>query len=165
MDNKGLTEVVFYHRTDFPWPVSDRDVVLVTRVTGYDEGEDVTAAFSTTQHPKRPVRSDAVRINYMRGHFRLQRLSPTRTRAIYELDADPGGWLPAWVVAGVTRGIPSATLSALAAYERRHRARYAPFVRKHEPSPARPPRPADPSPIGPAAAKPTPATPDQEPAP
>ncbi len=139
LERKGLTRVIFYHRTDFPWPVSDRDVVLVTEISGHQEGSDVTAAFVTTTHAKRGPRSGTVRIPRMRGHFRLQRITPTRTRAIYELEANPGGWLPDWVVRSITRGIPSGTLRALAGYERRHRARYRSFVRKHDPAYARVP--------------------------
>ena len=134
LERKGLTRVVFYHHTDFPWPVSDRDVVLVTQVTGHESGHDITAAFLTTTHAKRPAKDDVVRIGRMRGHFRLKRLAPARTRVIYELDADPGGWLPDWVVAWITRGIPSATLTSLADYERQHRLRYAPFVQEHDPA-------------------------------
>ncbi len=141
LERRSKTELVFYHLTDLPWPVSDRDVVLVTRVTGYVQGVDVTASFATTAHRRRPTQDGIVRIPRMQGHFRVQRLGPGLSEVTYELDADLGGWIPDWILRRLGRGVPAGTLAALQRYERRNRVRYAPFVAEHQPAPEADERP------------------------
>jgi hypothetical protein len=93
----GIVRYV-YNRTDTPWPFRDRDVVLRSHVILWGRGERVETPFESTVEPSMPPLPDAVRMPLLRGHYRLERLGPALTRVELQLELDPGGMLPAWMI-------------------------------------------------------------------
>lgn len=116
---------VVYNRTDTPWPVPDRDVVLDSRVEVIDGEREVLVRFSAMEHEDRPVRDGVVRMPYLEGHYHLWAIGPQRTRVQYQVDSDSGGSLPAALVARGTRDMPLATLTSLRTQVTKTRGTYA----------------------------------------
>lgn len=106
---------IVYNRTDAPWPVPDRDVVLDSRVEVLDGEREVIVRFSATPHPDRPPIDGVVRMPYLRGHYHLWAEGDAHTRVEYQVDSDPGGTLPTWLATRGTREMPLETLRALRA--------------------------------------------------
>jgi hypothetical protein len=102
---------VFYQQVSAPWPVANRDLVF-RAVTEYKprSGEMLTR-FGTVSHPAYPPRDGFVRIPKLEGFYHLRALGPARTLVTLEVDADPGGLLPDWLVKMVTRKFPLDSLS------------------------------------------------------
>ena len=126
--------VVVYRRTQAPWPVSDRDVVVESRTQVIEPDVEVHVYFRSVDEPSvEPASgapasgsgSGAVRMPYLVGHYKLRALGPGRTRVEYQVDADPGGRLPGWLAAGTSRGNPVRTLVGL---QRQVQARRTPPV-------------------------------------
>ena len=132
---------VFYLRMDLPWPVSDRDVVLESDTDFPDEGRSVTR-FARASHAEHEPIEGVIRMPRLRGHYALTALAPDRTRVEYQVDADPGGSLPSWLVTRVSRDDPWYTLKDLRARVAAAHAEYAEFVRQWDPrrDPRRNPR-------------------------
>ncbi len=126
----------FYWRFKAPWPVDDRDGVLESKVTR--EGDDLVAGFHTVPGPERAVPSGVTRFGHLRGHFRLTRLGPERTRVEHLVDADPAGNIPSWLVQYVTEAIPVDSLTGMKRQAAKTRGHYDDFIRRNAPQPAAP---------------------------
>lgn len=111
----SATSGIVYNRTDAPWPVPDRDVVLDSRVEVLDGEREVIVRFSAAPHPERPPIDGVVRMPYLRGHYHLWAEDEAHTRVEYQVDSDPGGTLPTWLATRGTREMPLETLRALRA--------------------------------------------------
>ena len=112
LENRSETEYILYNRTEAPWPVSDRDVVARSTIRIDRDKHEVWIRFRNTTHPMAPE-TDAVRIPRLRGFQHLQALDAKRTRLTYQVDADPGGFLPPFIVRFVQSSIPLNTLLRL----------------------------------------------------
>jgi hypothetical protein len=101
---------LIYNLTDVPWPIWDRDVILDTWFEWSADGRDVTLRFKDVSSYVMPVPERVVRIPHLEGSYHLQQLGPGRTRVVYQVSADIGGSVPAWVGARVARDMPYQTL-------------------------------------------------------
>ena len=119
-----------YSRANAPWPVQDRDVVIRSRFDIVQPDHDVKVTFRATRHPRAPSVDGVVRIQHTRSHYRLRRVGPDKTRVEYEVDSDPGGTIPDWLVARESRTIPLETLRNLRDRVRKTRGSYVGFVQR-----------------------------------
>lgn len=112
---RGDFEQIFYQQVAAPWPVTNRDLVF-RAVTEYKprRGEMLTR-FGTIAYPAYPPRDGFVRIPKLQGFYHLRALGAARTLVTLEVDADPGGLLPDWLVKMVTRKFPLDSLASLRA--------------------------------------------------
>jgi len=115
-----------YRRTEAPWPVADRDVVLESRIDVADAKGEIRVSFESVDIPSVPAASGAIRMPHVSGFYLLRSLESGGTRVLYQVDADPGGNLPTWLASRTSRDNPILTLVGLreqAALERQAPAR------------------------------------------
>ncbi len=110
----GDFERIVYNRTDSPWPVSDRDVVIQSKTDINVEKRTIHVKFWSIKSPLKGEVEDVVRMPRLKGHYKFKALSRTRTRVEYQVDADPGGSLPDWLAESATEDLPRKTLLGLA---------------------------------------------------
>lgn len=106
---------IVYNRTDVPWPVADRDVVLDTRFETASEGRLVILTFENTDPNLRPPPPRVVRMPKLSGFYRLWKMDANTTKVVYQVEADIGGRVPKWIAERVARDMPYETLSRLRA--------------------------------------------------
>lgn len=95
-----------------PWPVADREVVLVMSLTQDPDTYAVTVPFRSIELEQvREPRS--VPVAQMEGHFGFQPIAPGRVRATLELRLDLGGRVPAWLANLMVRDMPYFALMEL----------------------------------------------------
>jgi hypothetical protein len=105
--------VVIYNRTDIPWPVWDRDVILDTAFTYAAQGRLVTLSFKNDEPALHPLPEHVVRMPHLEGFYRMWQLDAARTKVVYQVEADVGGSVPRWMAERVARDMPYETLSRL----------------------------------------------------
>lgn len=125
---------VSYNRTDAPWPVDDRDVVLESRVEIQAEKHTVLIHFKSIQSPLKPEVEGVVRMNRLKGYYKLTAESATRTRVQYQVDTDPGGSIPDWVVEAVGEDMPINTLTNLRQQVGKVKGQYPAFMKRWDPA-------------------------------
>jgi hypothetical protein len=125
---------ILYNRTDSPWPVSDRDVVVSATVTGSMAKREVVSAFSSISSGLQPPIDGVVRMPRLKGFYRLAAEDERRTRVTYQIDADPGGSLPDWVAERATRRLPLDTILGLRKQTAKMRGKYPEFLQKYDPA-------------------------------
>ena len=110
-----------YVRFDFPFPASDRDVVL----RGQPSVQTPTkVVFEVTNIDGAvPETPGVVRIPMIRGRWEFRSHGDDATDVIYSQHADAGGRLPAFIVNRTSVDSPYGTLSGLARYAARNHSR------------------------------------------
>ncbi len=121
-------KMVIYNRTGSPAPfVDDRDVVLESDADFDLKARSVTISFRETTHAKMPPVEDVVRMPKTRGFWKLEYKDANLTMVTYQVQADPGGSIPQWVVNWASKGLPRKTIEGLrtqaakGGYEDQHR--------------------------------------------
>jgi len=112
VERKGWRQYVVYSRTNVPWPISDRDAVYRSHVKVNAKRTEVTIVFKAIRG-KVPRVSGVVRMVNLRGHFKFKKLGEHKTRIDYQVDADPGGWIPKWLARLATRKMPLSTIQGM----------------------------------------------------
>lgn len=92
----GDTSIIFYEYYHLPWPASDRDIVIETKIE-YKDPKSVT--LTSKARPDYIAEKDGVvRIQEFAGSWGLSLQPDSRIRGIYIAMVNPGGYLPAWLV-------------------------------------------------------------------
>ena len=99
-----------YHRISMPWPLYDRDAVgkielMIDRTTGalLVQTQNISTDFRTEDQ-------DAVRAPVLAGKWVLTPLGENKTEALYQVLADPGGYLPSFIINMVSQDLAVNTI-------------------------------------------------------
>ncbi len=117
-------ERIIYNRTAAPWPVSDRDVVTRSKAHLDMVKQTVLVKFRAIKTPLQGEVEDVVRMPTLEGFYKLEALDEKRTRVTYQVNADPGGLLPDWLVSRTSREIPLHTIRKLRIQVKKTRGQY-----------------------------------------
>jgi hypothetical protein len=127
------TDWYVYSRLHAPWPVSDRDALyhaMVHPAINRDGQLVVDIRFTAARLPQAPPVKGVVRMEKIRGFFRLTALSASRTLMDFEADADPGGRIPRWLAEYATKRIPLDTIRVMRTRVRQTRGWYEERIRR-----------------------------------
>jgi len=91
------TEVYYYSRIDFPWPLSDRDVIMHTHLEQNLKTKTVVSK-STSVYDFIAVKKDVVRMPITRTTWTMTPGKNGWLYIEYYLYSDPGGSIPDWAV-------------------------------------------------------------------
>jgi len=96
-----------------PIPISDRDYVLNSELFPNPEKKTVTVKIKSVKHPKAPENDCCVRAEAKRTFYKFEALEGGKTRLTVEVQTDPKGMLPDWLINSIQEDWPSKTLNAL----------------------------------------------------
>jgi len=112
LEQMSLVKWNLYLHLNFPWPVNDRDVVIL-RVKEQDE---LTKAITYTLHEVEgyyPLQNGMIRMPYLRGIWRFTPLEDGRVEIHFQQHVDVGGFVPKWLSNRLVVQIPFHTLQNL----------------------------------------------------
>lgn len=121
-------EVVYLY-SNTPWPVRDRDMVVLRTVSIIKPGEEFSVSLRCQPNAS-PVRSGIIRVRDCDSSFRLKKIDANTTEISYEMSLDPEGRVPQWASTWVTRNAPVKTLLAIEERASRPDNRYASFIQR-----------------------------------
>ena len=146
-------ELLLYHKTDSPWPISDRDVAIRTRLYELKKERRYLAHFMGVESPLIPPKNGIVRLPLIEGYYLFDYVSSQEIEVSYFVHLDPGGHIPHWLVKRASKDLPIKTIIGLRKQIAKTKAnntyrsfheKWNPKVRPAERSePPRPPYPAD----------------------
>jgi len=120
-----LEEVSFYdnyiYQTfDLPFPVSDRALILHSILTYTEEGARLDSVASNDFCKHRDdercmmiKKHKQLYIQQSKGVYRLISLDQNRTKIIWRLHTEPGGYIPSWLANSLVVALPFNSLKAL----------------------------------------------------
>ena len=91
------TDFYYYNRMDFPWPMSDRDLVGYSKLWQEPDTKIVRATVSSA-HWKKKNLNDLVRVTTLEIQWNLYPQKNGRVKIEYFLKSDPAGSIPTWMV-------------------------------------------------------------------
>jgi len=101
---KNKDDFNYYILTDFPFPLSDRDLVIHTQQTMWSNGKgysSVSKLFPSDFHKN----EDRVRMAYFESKWEVVKVNSTTISIDYRVVADPAGDIPSWLVnTSITKG-------------------------------------------------------------
>jgi hypothetical protein len=101
---------VVYFINGAPWPVSDRDAVVMS-VISQDPESLVLRADISVVNDLLPEDDDYVRIPHMTGFWMFEPAEKGQILITYQVHANPGGSLPDWLANSVVVDTPYHTMS------------------------------------------------------
>ncbi len=104
-------EKYFYYRQGLSWPVLDRDVVDLRIRTQDPKTKMLSYHISEASPEMYPYQKSVVRMPYLRVLWQFTPKSETTVELDYQIQADPGGKIPKWLVNRLSTDIPIDTLS------------------------------------------------------
>ena len=134
-----------YLRFGFPWPTSDRDGLIdVVVERRWKPHHELWITFMSVVDKRMPVKKGVVRVPRTLGYTRLRWLGPNRTHVVYQIDTDPAGSLPRWLVRWISEDLPLRIVRGLRKQLVRRSTHYVAFSRVWDPRlTAQPDAPAD----------------------
>jgi hypothetical protein len=103
-----LTAIVYFIN-GAPWPVSDRDAVVMTAIS-QDPESLVLKAEMNVVNDLLPEKGDYVRIPHMKGFWLFEPKVADQILVTYQVHANPGGSLPDWLANSVVVDTPYYTM-------------------------------------------------------
>lgn len=116
--------------TDFPWPLTNRDVVLVGKVSQDDKSRVVTIRSRSTPPGQYPLHPDFLRMPDMVGDWIFRPLPGGRVEVTMIGRANPSGNIPFGVVNLIIHETPYLTLLGLRELISNERYRNAPRLKQ-----------------------------------
>lgn len=90
-------EFYYYTETSLPWPMTNRDAVMHTRITR-DSNNRFLKINAVSVTGVLPEKEGKVRVKRTAINWYVTMPAPHTLHIIYTLEADPGGTIPAWMV-------------------------------------------------------------------
>ncbi len=111
LERVSYKEYYVYMKTDLPWPMSDRDVII--HIDG-EEKEDGTVLLNMIGKPDFiPHKKGIVRIPLLEGYWTIKPAAGDSVEVSYQVKNDPGGMIPNWMANYSTSEMPYHTLSQM----------------------------------------------------
>lgn len=105
--------LITYYTQETPWPVQNRDVVIkATTQIDWEHGL-VVVNIQSIKDSRIPPTEKFVRMNEMRGEWRLEYVDRERTKVTFLLKLDPAGAIPAFMVNSSNNNFQYHTLLSL----------------------------------------------------
>lgn len=90
-------ETYDYYKVDFPWPFSDRDMIMHSRMM-QDKNTKVITSITYAAPKYKKEEKGFVRILTHKNQWIFTPLSENRIEVDYQLNSDPAGNIPDWIV-------------------------------------------------------------------
>lgn len=129
----GELDRIEYNRIAAPWPVADRDTTVRSWIEVSAAKGDIMARFQSVSVPEAKPVAGIVRMPRLQGFYHLEPIDAGHTKVTYQVDADPGGLLPDWLVKLTSRKLPIDTLVKLRQQVTKTRGKYDAFLKKYDP--------------------------------
>ncbi len=127
-------ERIEYNRIAAPWPVSDRDTTVRSWVEASLSKGEIWARFQSMDVAGTGPVAGVVRMPRLAGYYHLEAIDAGHTKVTYQVDADPGGMLPNWLVKLTSRKLPIETLVGLRRQVAKTRGQYDTFLKRYDPT-------------------------------
>lgn len=111
LDEVSETESLVYTVNAAPWPVTNRDAVIRSKMS-QDENMAVTVQLSAEPEGK-AKNDDYVRMPALTGFWKFTPQADGVVEVVYQVHANPGGSLPTWLVNSIVVETPLETLTNL----------------------------------------------------
>ncbi len=105
IEQKNDNQATYYSITHAPWPLLNRDLVSLVS-THIDDNSGIVTLNIQAQKNRLPKQKNRVRIPMLKGFWQFIPMPKQQIKIIYQIHADPGGDIPAWLANAVVVDTP-----------------------------------------------------------
>jgi hypothetical protein len=98
LEKKSETEFFYSTEIEFPWPATDRDAVLHSKLTQNKKDGSLQQRIVSAPESMLPRSKDKVRVRYADLTYQAVPAGAGLIQINYLMKTDPGGTLPAWMI-------------------------------------------------------------------
>ena len=102
-----------YQKYDLPWPIQDRDYVMTQKRKFNVETKTITATYQSIESSKKPQQECCVRAYAQRTYWKMEALPNGQTKVAVEVQTDPKGALPSWLINMIQKDWPYNSITSL----------------------------------------------------
>ncbi|MEZ4272816.1 MAG: START domain-containing protein [Myxococcota bacterium] len=113
IESMTADHMIGYYRLKGPPLISDRDVVFDAVLTTQADLGIVRIDFNEVTDIRMPLVDGVERMPKLHGYWKMQWLAESVTEVTYEVQADPGGWIPDWLVNHAAKSFPHGSIVRL----------------------------------------------------
>lgn len=93
----SASEIIYYNEVDAPWPVSNRDLVIRLKIEETPHNPEFRI-LTWSEPGIVAVKDGVIRVPASRGEWKITELREGKLKIRFEMQIDPGGDVPAWLV-------------------------------------------------------------------
>ncbi|MEE2744242.1 MAG: hypothetical protein VYD54_10060 [Bdellovibrionota bacterium] len=93
--------------------IDDRDVILESKIITLPSQKKIVVNFSNSNEAFVPLQEDTVRIPKLKGFWSFEALGLDKTKVFYQVESDPGGLIPKWLVNLANKRLPFNTIKKM----------------------------------------------------
>jgi hypothetical protein len=112
LDEPTDTSIIYYAESKLPWPFDNRDAVYHD-VFKWDPNKRILIVAIDCKPGYVPEKKGKVRIPYATGYWKVEEISKGNLKITFQMNVDPGGSIPAWLVNAFVVDSPYETLQEL----------------------------------------------------
>lgn len=127
----GLRSQIVYSRTNQPWPIRDRELVMHRTIEVVDPGKAYRVRLVCAPDAM-PAQKGVVRVTDCDSSFLLRQVDEKTTYIEAVVRVDPGGATPGWITNLASKNITRGTLTSLQKQADRTQGQYAAHIAKWE---------------------------------
>lgn len=90
-------EIIYYNEVDAPWPVANRDLVIRLKIEE-NPSESFFRILTLSEPGSVAVKDGIIRVPSSKGEWKVTDSGNGRLQVRFEMQIDPGGDVPAWLV-------------------------------------------------------------------
>lgn len=125
-------EMTLYEQFSLPWPAMNRDAVIHCKLTKDYKNKSLVIIFNQIESPKKPPHKDYIRVPQTKGKMEFRYIDEKRTFARYEIQLDPGGTLPGFIISFFIKQAPYDALIGLIEQIKKTKGEYKEFIKTHQ---------------------------------
>ncbi len=122
LEEVRFEENYIFERYDLPFPVSNRQVILHSKLIWNDDGARLETRESNGYCDDHPLKrcqtveeSGLIALSRSRGYYHFTPLGDGRSKVVWQQHTEPGGTLPSWLVSALVVDIPFNSLQQMRA--------------------------------------------------
>ena len=113
LEQLSPTRVLVYVRVKGIWPVWDRDAISESELQWSADHKHLVIRGHSVPSNRRPVPERVVRMPLLKGTMKMWQVAAQNVKVLYDIEADLGGRIPAWIARMASKEIPYHTLRNL----------------------------------------------------
>ena len=124
--------LVLYEVFHLPWPATNRDVVIKCDIKKNYAKKNVLIAFESITREDHPPSKGKIRVPEAKGEMEFSFIDEQTTKGRYQIQLDPGGTLPNFIVNFFIKKAPLDAIKGLIAQIKKTEGQYKEFIDKHK---------------------------------
>ena len=102
-------QLIAYTLNNAPWPISDRDAVVLNTIS-HNKPQGSVTIYIEGKPSYIPEKPGIVRVKKIEGFWKFRQSENEITQVIYEVHSEPGGNIPSWLINQIVVTQPFNTL-------------------------------------------------------